>query len=588
MTRGLADWRESILQQTLWTTAILAGIAYVPGVTAAWSQQLWSVVIIDTVVWLLVLLLALWRSLPFNLRAAGFVTIWYVFAFFLLWTLGPVGAGIAWLLAVPIMAALFFGFSGAVGGITATLAGCLAFGLLLPTHQQGPAGAIGPTYDMTAWLGSSGSLIFLAALLSLSIARLLRGLESSMDEQDSANRRLSEVLNERQQLQAQLLHTQKQSALGTLASGIAHDFNNLLVPILMASEEARDAAPAGSRSRQQLESVIQSALRARDLIRRILMFSRSNEAERRPVMLEPVLREVGALLRSSAPAGIRFEIQLDVADAHVMADPGELHQIIMNLGTNAILAMKDSGGTMRLTAQRETSSNQCRIDISDTGPGIPDEIAAKIFEPFFSTRDPGTGTGLGLAIVDSLTNGMGGTVAFESQRGRGTCFTLHFPEVLPDGQRAELVAAPHPADGPVDAGPAATNQAVTVLVVDDEELVRATTAMILQRQGYRVIEAATPESALRRLHDDETPIDVLVTDQAMPGMSGLTLVEHVRALRADLPVLLCSGHLDQDEYARVEELGVDAVLIKPFPRRVLLEHVERLQQQAPDMEQQPG
>jgi len=570
MTRGLADWRESILQQTLWTTAILAGIAYVPGVTAAWSQQVWTVVVADTVGWGLVLVLAFWRNLAFTWRAGSFVAVWFVFALLLLWTIGPVGAGIAWLLAVPILAALFFGFAGAFTGIGAIAAASVLFGLLLPLHQAGVL-VRGPPYDLMAWLGSSGSLIFLSALLSLSIARLLRGLESSLIEQETGNRRLAEALEEREQLQEQLLHNQKQSALGTLASGIAHDFNNLLVPILMASEEARDEAPASSRQRHHLDAVINSALRARDLVRRILAFSRSTEVDRRPLAVEPLLREVGGLLRSSAPAGISFEFHFNAPDAHVLADPGELHQIIMNLGTNAILAMKDQGGNLRLALRREPDARELTIEVCDTGPGIPVELHDRIFDPFFSTREPGTGTGLGLAIVDRLTTALGGSISFHSTTGEGTCFVLRLAEVAGDSPAADT------AEETPDASPlAAAGGALTILVVDDEELVRATTTMILKRHGYDVREAASGESALRQIHEDNASVDVLITDQAMPGMNGITLIEHVRELVPGLPILLCSGHLDDQELARVEELGVNGVLIKPFSRRILLENVESL------------
>ncbi|MDZ7669820.1 MAG: response regulator [Gammaproteobacteria bacterium] len=573
MTRGLADWRESILQQTLWTTAILAGIAYVPGVSAAWSQQVWSVVVADTLVWGLVLVLALWRGLAFSWRAGSFVALWFVFALLLLWTIGPVGAGIAWLLAVPVLAALFFGFAGAFIGIGAIAAVSVLFGLLLPVHQAGVL-VRGPSYDLAAWLGSSGSLVFLSALLSLSIARLLRGLESSLIEQETGNRRLAEALEEREQLQEELLHNQKQSALGTLASGIAHDFNNLLVPILMASEEARDEAPAGSRQRQHLDSVINSGLRARDLVRRILAFSRTSEVNPRPLSVEPLLQEVGGLLRSSAPAGIGFEFRFDAPHAHVLADPGELHQIIMNLGTNAILAMKDQGGgTFRLALRREPDAREVIIEVCDTGPGIPAELRDRIFDPFFSTREPGSGsgTGLGLAIVDRLTTALGGSISFHSATDEGTCFVLRLAEVAGDSPAADA-----PGEPPDILPSIREDRPLTVLVVDDEELVRATTTMILKRHGYDVREAASGESALRQIHDDSGAVDLLVTDQAMPGMTGIKLIEQVRELVPDLPILLCSGHLDEQEYARVEELGINGVLIKPFSRRVLLEHIEAL------------
>src|SRR5690606_216125 len=244
-------------------------------------------------------------------------------------------------------------------------------------------------------------------------------------------------------LQEELLRTQKHSALGTLASGIAHDFNNILVPILVASEEARDEAPPNSAQREHLDHVISSALRARNLIRRILDFSRSADVERRPVAVEPVLREVGALLRSSAPAGIRIEYRLNAPDAHVLADPGELHQVLMNLGTNAYLAMKNGGGTLTLSLERQLEDGMVVMGVEDTGTGIPPELQDRIFDPFFTTRESGAGTGLGLAIVQRLVSAMAGTVEFESEPGRGTVFRLRFPEVPGDVQAADAEPAEH-------------------------------------------------------------------------------------------------------------------------------------------------
>jgi CheY-like chemotaxis protein len=387
-----------------------------------------------------------------------------------------------------------------------------------------------------------------------------------MADLSESNRRVSTVLAERENLQGELLRSQKQSALGTLASGIAHDFNNILVPILMASEEARDESPPGSRQRGHLDSVIASATRARNLVRRILDFSRSPSVERRPTAIEPILLEVGALLRSSAPAGIDIHYRIEAAGAHVLADAGELHQILMNLGTNAYLAMKETGGTLTLAVHRP-APGKVQIDVSDSGAGIPRDLHDRIFDPFFTTRSPGSGTGLGLAIVHRLVTAMAGTVSFDSEPGRGTRFSLSFDEAEPDVPGAPV----HDSDGQPE-GPEAGARG-RVLVVDDEELVRGLLAVILSRTGYQVREAASPESALRQVHDEPDGVDLVITDLAMPRMNGLQLAENLRTLRPELPILLTTGYLSDEDLAQVRAMSINGVLEKPFSRKSVMELV---------------
>jgi signal transduction histidine kinase/CheY-like chemotaxis protein len=448
----------------------------------------------------------------------------------------------------------------------------VAFWLLLPLHARGGNLAAGPSYSPDAWIAVASSLTFLSALLSLSIARLLRGLEDSLTELEISNRQVSETLSERERLQDELVRSQKQSALGTLASGIAHDFNNILVPILMASEEARDDSPPDSAQRENLDHVIHSALRARNLVRRILDFSRSPDVQRRPTAVEPIIREVGALLRSSTPPGIIIEYRLNAPDAHILADPGEVHQILTNLGTNGRLAMSNDRGTLILSLDRDSTNGTIRIGVEDTGRGIPPELHDRIFDPFFTTRDSGTGTGLGLAIVHRLVTSMGGTVTFDSVRGQGTRFSLTFPEVAP-----EIGVSPEQPPGLREtADSVAPLRSRTVLVVDDEELVRGMISVILIRNGYLVREASSPESALRQVHDDPYGVDLVITDQAMPNMSGLRLAQDLRSLRPDLPILLVSGHLEPEELERAEVLSVDGILEKPFGRSALLSLVDRV------------
>ncbi|MEX1198343.1 MAG: response regulator [Pseudohongiellaceae bacterium] len=561
-------WRERILQSTLWISLLLATIAYVPGVWAALNSGLGWLVAIDTAAWAGILILALWHSLAFTIRALLFLTSWFIFALLLLWLLGPMGAGTLWLLAVPILAALFFGYRGALGGAGLLVVVTVVFYFLLPLRQSMtymPQQDM--TYDAVSWLASAGTLLFLALLLSQALAELLRRLDDTLQALDHSNQRLKRIMEEREMLQDRILQDQKQSALGTLSAGIAHDFNNLLVPILMASEQAREDAPDESRQSRHLDAVIHSAERARLLVRRILDYSLDKkDAEYHPVRIEPVLREAAGLLRSSAPASIEFRYDIRDAGATAIADAGKVHQILMNLGTNASLAMPD-GGCLSWHLHGPDADHQIRIDVCDTGTGIPADVQSRIFDPFFTTRRPGSGTGLGLSIVHRLVTAMNGRVEVESDGESGSCFYVYLPA-------ASSVA---PATARMAPGPADDTEQMPgrILVVDDEELVRGTLVMTLTHLGYTVEGASTPESALRQLHESPQRYQLVLTDLAMPGMNGILLVERIRQLLPSLPVVMLSGHFTDEDRQALRQLDVTSLLGKPFSRAELAEAVQK-------------
>jgi signal transduction histidine kinase/ActR/RegA family two-component response regulator len=578
-----ARWRERILNAILLATAALAGIAYVPGVLAALRADLWGLVVVDSVAWGAVLVLALWRGLPYRVRAWGFAGVFYLLALFLLQVTGPGGGGAVWLLSVPVVASVFLGLRGALASLALLLVTLVGFGTLIHLELAGPGPEFpGGAYDGGAWIAMSGGLLFLAMVLSLSVSYLVRGLERSLEEATSsraaishAKERLESEMTERKQLESQLLQSQRVEALGTLAGGIAHDFNNLLVPILLESRELRDRAPRDSPEWEGLDAVVRSAVRGRELVSRILAFSKGPEEDRLPVEVEPVVREVGRLLRSTISANVRIQYSLESPGARVLGNPGELHQILMNLATNAYMATRASGGTIILASARDSDTESVVLQVRDSGAGIEPEVQARAFDPFFTTRAPGEGTGLGLSIVHRLVTGLGGTVRLESHPRRGTLAEVCLPESpashpLPSGEE------PSEKEGRTGAvpGTAPSATAATILLVDDEPAVRRATRLVLTRMGYQVEEASTPESALRRLEEAPGAFGLLITDHAMPGMTGLELARHARTLKADLPILLASGYLDAETMERVEDLGLDGTLQKPYDRSLLRAQVE--------------
>ena len=560
-------WRERILQNTLWATLVLVTVAYLPGVWAALSGGLVLLVIIDTIAWAGVLLLTLARSLSFRLRASLFLAVWFFFALMMLFMLGPIGSGRLWLHAMPILAALFFGYRGAFFGIALLVVATVSYLYLLPWRNSislFPPQEI--TYNAVSWLGSAGSMLFIAMLLSLALAELLRRLEDTVEELGDSNQRLTRIMEEREALQEQILLSQKQSALGTLAAGIAHDFNNLLVPILMASEQARDDAEEASPQRRHLDSVIRSAERARQLVRRILDHTQNKQGgDFHSVAVEPVLREVAGLLRSSTPASIEFSYVIDDDQVCALSDPDELHQILMNLGTNACHAMPQ-GGTLTWRIIGTNKHNDIRIDICDTGHGISADVKERIFDPFFTTKQMGNGAGLGLSIVHRLVSAMNGRIEVDSDGKSGTCFHIYLPA-------ATSTEDAHVAGTAETISEQANTSSRHVLVVDDEDLVRGVLESILARNGYVVHEASSPESALRQLFDNSRSFDLMICDLAMPGMTGIELCERVRQLQPDLPIIISSGYFAEEDKAKLEKLGVTNVLQKPFSREELTKSV---------------
>lgn len=568
----IEQWRGHILRRTLWTTSILASIAYIPGVIAAWKDELWLLILVNTLVWGLLAVVTLWRSIEFRIRAIVFISAWYLFSVFLMWLLGPVGVGILWVMAVPIFSALFFGYPGAWSGTLSLALFAVIYPFLPPSTVTENAALFNLSYTREAWFAVSGSLLFLSSLTSLAIAELLSRLEDLVAKQAASNHQLEALLEQESALREELLVSRKQSALGTLAGGIAHDFNNLLLPIMMASEAARDYAVEGSEQQKALNTVISSAERAGNLIRRILRFSQNATVEKKPMILQPVLDEAINLLRSSADKQVHIDYRNKAPDAYVLSDADSILQIIMNLGKNALLALPAENGRLLLEVRRNTDNQLIEIDVSDNGCGIPESIKDRIFDPYFSTRSPETGTGLGLAIVHRLiTTVLDGRIAVSSSEGSGTTFTVSLPEItkaLPAGNDVHQSPAPD-SDNRLVPGEC-------ILVIDDEPMVSATLEAILSMQNYRVKTCDNPEAALAFVRDNPNDVDIVIADKTMPVMSGLELAGQLHLSNPDLKIIVMSGHLIEEDLATIRALGISGVIEKPFRRQQILDILKQL------------
>jgi signal transduction histidine kinase len=358
----------------------------------------------------------------------------------------------------------------------------------------------------------------------------------------------------------ELRQSQKMEAVGTLASGLAHDLNNLLAVILGFAGAARDEVPPGSALRQDLEEVVAAAKRARDLLSGLLAFGRQRLAEPRPVDLGPVTAEAVRLVAVNLPERITVELRLPEREVILRADPTALHQVVMNLAVNAVQAMRERGG--RVTVAVEVTGDggpepAAVLTVTDDGPGMEPEVAARALEPFFTTRGEAGGSGLGLSTVARIVAAHGGRITLDSAPGRGTAVGVRLPLATP-ADRISLPSAPPPAGG-----------AERVLVVDDQEIVLRTVRRLLEPLGYRVAAFARPEEALAAFRAAPGDFDVALTDLAMPGLSGLDLAEGLLALRPNLPVVVMTGNAEDAAVVRGASIGVREMVEKPLERAQL-------------------
>lgn len=369
---------------------------------------------------------------------------------------------------------------------------------------------------------------------------------------------------EKANLEQQLIQSQKMEAIGTLAGGIAHDFNNVLAAIMGYVELAMfDAAP-GSTIQKELDQVLKATHRATDLVRQILTFSRKTGQERQPLDLKPLLSEALKMIRATLPTTIEIRQHLKTDGELVLANATQLHQVIMNLCTNAAHAMEESGGTLEVRLdERDFAGTSARlhgvspgqyleISISDTGHGIPPALKQRIFDPYYTTKAKGKGTGMGLAVARGIVQSHGGAIDVESQLGKGSCFHILLPLTT-----VALESAPEKNESL----PLGTE---SVLFVDDEPVLVDLGQQMLTRLGYKVTCCDDSLEALHLFKKDLYRFDLVITDTTMPNMTGDKLASHLLALRSDIPVFLCTGYSEQITQEKATRIGIAAFLMKPL------------------------
>ena len=381
--------------------------------------------------------------------------------------------------------------------------------------------------------------------------------------QDLTDKKMTEVANVK--LEARLQQAQKMEAIGTLAGGIAHDFNNILSGIMGYAQLGMMEADHDSDTHRWLQGVQEACDRATELVRQILTFSRQGQQERAPIQVHSIIKEALKLLRATLPLNIEIQEKISGDPVVILADSTQIHQLVMNLCTNAYHSMLDQGGTLEVTLQPEELTPGARaqqfdlepgpylkLTVSDTGCGMDNATLNKIFDPYFTTKEADKGTGLGLSVVHGIVESHGGAIAVSSSPGQGTRFDVLFPEASTDKQSSE---------NEFKSVPTGTER---ILLVDDEDAVVETGRSILEKLGYRVEAYTNPQKALDEFRSRGGDFDLVITDMSMPHLTGEELSRQLMEIRHDIPILLCTGYSEQFDAANADAMGIQKFLIKPL------------------------
>ena len=381
-------------------------------------------------------------------------------------------------------------------------------------------------------------------------------------------------VTEREGNEAQLRQSQKLETIGTLAGGIAHDLANNLSPILGYAQLLRDELPAGKLS-HYVDEILAASGRAKQLVRQILTFARRSEQKRRSVNFPGAVEEALRMVRFSLPATVELQTHIDLDAGTVLADETQIHQVMMNLCTNAHQAMQPAGGTLTVTVEREdvheadpgsygnlSVGSYVRLTVQDTGHGMDRKTLERVFEPFFTTRSATEGTGLGLSVAYGIVTSHGGDMIARSEVGKGTSFHVWFPRVQDAPEEIDDMAV-----APLLGGDQC------ILLVDDDQAVAEVLSAMLSKMGYRVNTVFDPREALAQIRIAPDSFDLLIADQTMPGMTGLQLAAAVKQLSADIRIIIMSGYSEELDPGRTGELGICSILSKPVEASQLDEEI---------------
>ena len=717
-------WLERVLHALFVTGVVLGFLAVIPSIWLSIKERLYAIAVFDATAYTVLLVLFFRKSLPFVVRAASVVFIFFMAGVLLFFTLGPSGAGPVFLFGFPVVTGVLLGHRWAMGalalnGITLLAVGVLLFSGFLSWEYP----VVNP---VAKWTVVFFNFMLFDALATVSVTSILRGLQSALRKEtllrNSLQHKHAELVNsnrdlqreiaqkkqlirdlkesdrkvlllaenaldciwqtdrelrftyvnpaverifgfspeewigtrladhcsteevekfirpvaklmlgirrdrqeilfetrlhhrdgqavpveilakhltdgrgqiigmqgsardirerklqekQRAELEGQIRQSQKIQSIGTLAGGIAHDFNNILAAVIGYTDLAMLELRKGIRQEAHLKEVIRAAMRAKELVRQILTFSRQSDQEKKPLQAGLIVKEVVKLIRSAISTTIDIESRV-TSTGLVMANPTQIHQILMNLCTNASHAMEEKGGTLAIEAaevELDEAFTRCypelhpgkylKMQVADSGTGIDPEVMSSIFEPYFTTKEPGTGTGLGLAVVHGIVKDHHGEITVESEYGKGSVFCVYLPLL-----KNEVEEIP-------EAEPKIPTGRESILFADDEPSLVRTTKQILEQLGYRVTAATDSREALEIFSNDPDGFDLVITDMNMPKMPGDRLAAEMMKIRPNLPVVICTGYSRKLSEKKISATGLKGIIMKPFSRSELAGMVRR-------------
>jgi PAS domain S-box-containing protein len=380
-------------------------------------------------------------------------------------------------------------------------------------------------------------------------------------------------ITDRKNMEKQLIQVQKLEAIGSLAGGIAHDFNNILSPIIGYTEILLEDSSDDSPFQESLNEIYSGALRAKDLVKQILSLSRSDLSEMNPIKIQPVIDEALKLIRATVPATICIDQDIDPDCGLIKADPIKIHQIVMNISINAFHAMEESGGILKVSLNKVLfdqveqnhdliSEDYICLTFSDTGKGMTKEVKENIFKPFFTTKEKGKGTGMGLSLVSGIVRDMGGVIDVSSRCGNGTRFNVYLPIEKNSCEK-------HMEESDIS-NPGGTER---ILLIDDEAVIVKIIKQMLERMGYQVYSCTSSIEALEIFKNKPDIFDLIITDLAMPNMSGDKLSTELLKIHPGIPIILCTGFSDKIDDDRALSLGIKGLLMKPIVKSKLTQKI---------------
>ena len=589
--QDLEGWRVYYIGIMLFIALIILPIGLVFSLPTYIAQQKYWLIALEIVIIFFMAIILRARYTPPSVKI--FFTLLYGLMLAFIITLGPFYARPGWLVMCVVSAAFLFGVRAAI--ITTAINAVL---LMLLYGQVGPhLPAWAPVYQepFATWIMFVMSISLVSLFASLPVGLLLNQMNKRLihehdlrtqlaSESEALQSRNTELRNEiskrqkaeeeKKRLRAELDQARKMEAVGTLAGGIAHDFNNILSAIIGYSELALNDTAVSEKTRQKITEVLASGERAKALVNQILAFSRKAEIRIAPLELKEAISESLKMMRSLIPANIKIE--QNYADSGlVLSSSTYIHQIIMNLCSNAVNAMENDGGVLAVRLKREyvgeagelhlPAGSYLKMTISDTGQGMKPEVAARVFEPYFTTKEIGRGTGLGLSVVHGVVKSHGGAIKCHSTPETGTSFDIYFPEIedrrkSEDNRQEEVM-------------PTGTE---TILYVDDEPMLCEIAIEMLESLGYQVVGKTSSLEAHDLFAANPQRFAAVITDMSMPQLTGDKLAQKMIALRPDTPIIVCTGYSAHISGEDAAKLGIREFLMKPYKMPQLAHAVRRV------------